>query len=72
MSVFTDTTNHENGGIVFRVTPLVAGTEDWIPASAGMTVYAGMGVALKGGFQTRPYECRFVEAYSRTIDCGEG
>jgi len=38
MSAVTDTTNHENGGIVFRVTPLVAENEDWIPAFAGMTV----------------------------------
>ena len=31
--------SYENGGIVFRVTPLVAGNERWIPAFAGMTVW---------------------------------
>ena len=44
MSVVTDTTNHENGGIVFRVTPLVAGNERWIPAFAGMTVWVAVAI----------------------------
>ena len=57
MSVVTDTTNHENGvGVGVLGWPTIRA---WIPAYAGMTV--GVVLVVKGGFETRPYECRLAE-----------
>ena len=62
MSVGTDTTDHENGGIVSIVTPMAAGCENWIPAYAGMTMW-WPALVVTGGVQTRPYECRLAGGY---------
>ena len=40
----------------------LTGPEDWIPASAGMTV--GVVLVVRGGFETRPYENGCMRLFS--------